>query len=265
MCGIVLVLGGPWSGARAASAEEVNPYIPKAEQLFDNLKYRQALKMLEKAAKWPANTPEQNVSIALLEGVLHCEIGIIEQNAEETQRCKEAFGRALAIDPKAQLSFPVSPKIAEQLEQERPRPPVVVPPPITNDPRIAERPNVTKTETPTATGLGANLAQYRMPMAMVGGGVALAGALSWVRAKSLDHQVRTADTSITTRAQLDGTLRDGKTFETVGWVLLGTGAATALGSLLLPDSSRSEPTPVPAVMGAPMKGGAHLGLHWSLP
>jgi hypothetical protein len=268
-CGVWLLLLGTPGEARASSPQGVNPYIPKAEQLFDNLKYRQALKTLEKAARWPSNTPEQNVSIALLQGVLHCEIGTIEQNAGETQRCVNAFQRALAIDPKAQLSFPVSPKITEQLERVR-KDVVAKIPVIITDPALprVEPENLIQNPTsnssqppPTNLGLHASLSRYRLPIAIAGGGVAMAGALSWVRAKSLDQRVRTADSSITTRAQLEGTLREGRSFETVGWVLLGTGAATALGSMLLLSPSTSTPT----VLAGPTDGGAHMTFHWSIP
>jgi hypothetical protein len=266
--GMLLVLGAPWGAADAAGKYPGNPYIEKATRLYEDFKYAEALRTLERAAKWPSNTPEQNVSIALLEGVLRFEL-------QQPELAESAFKRALAIDPKAQLALTVSPKITDALERLRQ---VVTQPPLTT----LEKPKLTQTgpgrpeseggtqpgtglavdSNPNPTGsLRINLSRYRFPIAIAGGGVALMGALSWTRAKSLEGQVRVADPSITTRAQLEGSLRTGRTFETVGWVLLGTGAATAVGSLLLLNPS----SPAPTVLGGPTNGGAQMSLQWSIP
>lgn len=261
--GILLVLGAPWGAAEAANKYPGNPYIEKATRLYEEFRYAEALRTLEKAARWPSNTPEQNVSIALLEGVLRFEL-------LQPEQAESAFKRALAIDLKAQLALTVSPKITETLERirEEVTPPPPPPPPL---PELKGSDSGEGTQLPTGLGLGLNphppgrpginLSKYRLPIAFAGGGVALMGALSWARAKSLEQQVRVADPSITTRAQLEGSLRQGRTFETVGWVLLGTGAATAVGSFLLLDPSG----PVPTMLGGPTKGGAQVSFQWSTP
>ncbi|AKJ04416.1 TPR domain protein [Archangium gephyra] len=260
LCGLWLVLGAPWSEAGAAEKNRENPYISKATRLYEDFKYTEALRTLEKAAAWPSNTPEQNVFIALVEGVLRFE-------NQQPEQGESAFKRALAIDPKAQLPFSVSPKISETLEMLREQMTVVAgpnhvetmepveppPPPIGPNPGLSSK-------TPT-NPLLSTLSQYRMPLALTGGGLAVVGILSWTQAKSLEQRVRVADPSITTRAQLDGSLRDGRTFETAGWILLGTGVTTAIGSLLFLDA----PASVPNVAGAPTDGGAQVFLHWSIP
>lgn len=87
------------------------------------------------------------------------------------------------------------------------------------------------------------------------------GVLSWMKALPLAQQIKQADASITTRAQLDGLVRQGRTFETAGWILAGAGAATALGSPLLLHSSHAAPT----AMAIPTQGGAYVSLDWNLP
>ena len=213
------------------------------------LQIRRSTPDTQKSSGVARNTPEQNVSIALLEGVLRFE-------TQQPKQGESAFRRALTIDPKAQLALTVSPKITETLErirEEMPPPlPPPPPPPVTIDSTTTgptpTHPDPGKPLPPGPPGF--NLSKYRLPIAIAGGGVALMGALSWTRAKSLEQQVRVADPTITTRAQLDGSLRTGRTFETVGWVLLGAGTATAIGSLVLLNPS----SPVPTLVGGPTKG-----------
>jgi hypothetical protein len=101
----------------------------------------------------------------------------------------------------------------------------------------------------------------KLPVAIGGGVVALGGILAWGRAKSLEGKVRRADPSITTRTQLEDTLQQGRTFEKVGWVLMGLGAATTAGSLLFLDrpTEGARPTIIP------MAQGAQLAVSWRLP
>jgi hypothetical protein len=253
LCGVLLVLGAPWGTARAAdkvkSNAKGNPYIPAALRLYEEIEYEEALQALDKAAKWPSNTPEDEVRIALLEGILRFEL-------RQDERGVSAFRRALAIDLQAQSPVSVSPKIAEQLEQVRRKMRIEIVAP--ENPVVPNPPPPLPPEPPT---LRERLAGYRLPIAIGGGVVALGGALSWTRAKSLEGRLRSVDPTITTRQQLDGTVREGRTFESVGWVLLGVGAATAVGSLLLLDT----PPPAPNVSAAPTPGGAHVSLSWSLP
>ncbi len=259
LCGVLLVLGEPWGTARAAdkikSKAKGNPYIPAALRLYEAIEYEDALQTLDKAAKWPSNTPEDEVRIALLEGILRFEL-------RQDERGVSAFRRALAIDLEAQPPVSVSPKIAEQLEQVRRKMRIEIAGPETPVVKNTPPPPLPPSPQPPTLTTRERLAGYRLPIAIGGGVVALGGALSWTRAKSLEQRLRSVDPTITTRQQLDGTVREGRTFESVGWVLLGVGAATAVGSLLLLDT----PTPTtPSVSAAPTPGGAHVSLSWSLP
>jgi hypothetical protein len=254
VCGVLLVLSAPWSESWAAAEERGNPYIAKATQLREKFKYDDALQMLEKAAKWPSNTPEQVVAISLLEGVLQYE------TTQQTELAEQCFLLALTLSPEAQIPLDVSPKITDLLEKVRARvkAPVAVEPPPPPD-KNAEGPITTVVS--SQPPLRDRLSPYRVPVAIAGGGVAVVGVLSWVRAKSLEQQLREGDASITTRAQLNDAVRRGKTFETAGWILVGAGAAASLGSLLFLQPSGSTPT----LSAAPTEGGAQVSLFWRTP
>lgn len=259
--GVFLTFGLPEGQGFAAAAKGRGSLYQRAMEDYQAFKYTEALQILDQARK-QTEAPEQHVSIDLLDGVIRFEIGQPEQAGD-------SFRRALIINPKAQLSFDVSPKITELLEKVRtessPAPPVVQPPPPPPKPvdaPVAPRPTDTpRTSTHTEATSSKGLSAARVPLAIAGGGVAIVGVLSWVKALSVAQQIKRADASITTRDQLDGLVRQGKTFETAGWILMGAGAATALGSLLLIHPSSTAPT----AMVMPTQGGAYGSLQWSLP
>lgn len=95
-----------------AAAGPQNPYLDPALQLYQNLEFQEALRVIDKAIAWPGNTPEQDVRAGLLEGVVCAQLG-------KTDRALGAFKRALAIDPGARLYFDISPKIAQLLSRAR--------------------------------------------------------------------------------------------------------------------------------------------------
>src|SRR5690349_10891812 len=176
VCGVLLVLSAPWSASWAAAKERDNPYIAKATQLREKFKYNDALQMLEKAAKWPSNTPEQVVTISLLEGVLRYE------TAQRPELAEQCFERALTLSPDAQIPLDVSPKITDQLEKVRTRVKAAL---AAKSPPPPDKPaEVPMLGVSSQGSLGDRLSPYRVPVAIAGGGVAVVGVLSWVRAKS---------------------------------------------------------------------------------
>ena len=92
--------------AMAAQVSTKNPHLQKALRLFDAFEYEESLRVLDKAEQWPANTPEDKVHIALLEGVLSYE-------TQQPVRGERAFQRALELDRNAKLTLSVSPKVVE--------------------------------------------------------------------------------------------------------------------------------------------------------
>lgn len=236
--------------AMAAEFPTKNPHLQKALRLFDAFEYEESLRVLDKAEQWPSNTPEDKVNIALLEGVLSYE-------TQQPVRGDRAFQRALELDRKAKLTLPVSPKVAARLEELRGKPPPPPPPPPTTVVNPPPPPVVTDSTTePKPTGR----MNLKLPVAIGGGVVAVGGILSLTRAKSLEGKVRNADASITTRARLDDTLGQARTFEKVGWVLMGLGAATTAGSLLFLNT----PTEGAKATVTPVAQGAQLSISWSL-
>ncbi len=233
--------------AMAAEIRSKNPHLQKAFRLFDAFEYEAALRMLDKAEQWLPNTAEDKVSIALLEGVLSYE-------THQLDRGDRAFLRALVLDRTAKIFVAVSPKLAARLEELRAR----LPPekPASASPQVPAPPSM-----PPPAHEPARRMSLQLPGIIGGGVVAAGGILAWSKAKSLEGKVRNADPSITTRVQLNETLQQGKTFEKVGWVLMGLGAATTTCSLLFlgrPDEGAKATL-------TPLEQGARLSVSWSLP
>jgi len=245
--GVLLVLvGGP---VLAAEFPTKNKQLQRALRLYEAFEYEEALRVLDKAEQVPTNTQEDKVNTALLEALLSYE-------TQQPVRGDRAFQRALDLDPNAKLPFKVSPKLAARLEELRaeavakktPQPPPRVeppPPPVVTDtvpqPKATRRMNL------------------KLPVAIGGSVVALGGILAVTQSKSLEGKVRDADSSIDSRKKLEDTLSQARTFNTVGWVLMGLGAATTAGSLLFldmpPEGAKATVTPV--------AHGAQLSISWS--
>jgi hypothetical protein len=237
---------------------EGNPHLQEALRFYDALEYEKALGALAEARQGPSNTPEEQVHIEMLEGFLSFEL-------HQPERGKNAFRRALSVNPEAKPTLRVSPKVLQALEEARAElraareaSPVVEAVP----PRVVEAisPRTDTTDEAPGSGFGA-LSRFRLPIAIGGGVVTVGGVLAWTRARSLASRVRTADVSIKTRDQLESTLSQGRTFEKVGWGLMGLGIATTAGSLLLLDAPASGAR----ASIIPTQGGAHLALTWGLP
>lgn len=96
----------------AVAAGGGNPYLEPASRLYQSLEFNEALRTLEKALKWPSNTPEEDIRAAVLEGLITAQLG-------KSERAESAFKRALAMDPSATLPFKVSPKISRLFEKAR--------------------------------------------------------------------------------------------------------------------------------------------------
>ncbi|SET33392.1 hypothetical protein [Stigmatella erecta] len=226
-----------------------NTALQRAFRLYNAFEYEKALKALEKASQKPDLTDEEKVSIGLLEGVLSFE-------TQQLERGRSAFARALELNLEANPPFALAPKVATVLEEERERIRLIrFPPlPVVDPPVIGPPSGELLSKSPWGSKL-------RLPVAIGGGAVAVGGLVFWSRAKSLEGKVRRADPSITTTKQLDDTLQKGRTFETVGWVLMPLGVAASVGSLLFLDS----PGPGVGVALLPTSQGAQMSLSGSFP
>lgn len=230
-----------------AEAAAANPHLQTALKRYDDLEYEEALSALAKARQWPGSTLEEQVYIELLEGVLSFELN-------QPERGRSAFQRALALNPEARLPLRVSPKVVRQLEEAR-------------DERQALQTAAPVVEAASPTGTEAvrseppMAARLRLPIAIGGGVVAAGGLLALVQARSLSSDVRSADPTIRTQDDLDDTLSRGRTYEKVGWGLMGLGVAATVGSLLF----LKAPDTAPQAAVSPTRGGAHFSLSWVLP
>src|SRR5437868_2715377 len=194
---LLIVVSIPTSAAEAAAT---NPHLQSALSLFRDIEYEKALQALDQAKQWPSNTLEDRISIALLEGVLSYETGQPERGAS-------AFQWALEHDLKAKLPFLVSPKVTARLEElreqlRREQSASLVPQPSATRPEPPGPPDEPKPE---------RRMNLKLPVAIGGGVVAVSGLLAWGKGKSLESKVRRADPLITTRAQLEDTLQQGRT------------------------------------------------------
>ena len=243
-CFLLVLLFAP---AVAADTPSQNPHLQAAHRLFDALEYEEALLQLGQAEQWSLNTVEDRVSIALFEGVLAYE-------TQQPERGEKAFQRALELNRRAALKLAVSPKVSRRLEELRAR----LPPEVPQEP---PPPTAPLTATPAPTSRQGSHGSLKLPVASGGGVIAVGGMVAWGRAKSLEGKARRADVSITTRAQLEDTVRQGKTFERVGWGLMGLGAAMTAGSLFFLD----RPADAAGVSLTPVSQGARFSVSWALP
>lgn len=139
-------------------------YLTAATRLLEATEYEQALKQLEKA-KSLTRSPQDEVRVHLLEGVVNGELGRLE-------KAKASFRAGLALDVSAELPVKVSRRLKELFEGARVEmakvAPVVLPqpavttPPTPPTPRSAElveapvaAPPPRSRVLPTVLGLGA--------------------------------------------------------------------------------------------------------------
>lgn len=106
---VLLALSG--SGAALGKTEDVRRYITSAAHLYENLEYERALEQLSRAKRL-ASRPEDDVAIALYEGIILGDLGRWEDS-------RAAFKAGLFLSPDAKLPVKVSPKLEAELEKVR--------------------------------------------------------------------------------------------------------------------------------------------------
>lgn len=107
----LLVLGVLPASARAQ--DEFNRYFTAAVRLYKSLEYERALDQLRRASRLDL-TIDQDVSVAILEGIIQADMGKREASSV-------AFRTALLLDPEAKLPFKVAPKMMRDFEEIRAR------------------------------------------------------------------------------------------------------------------------------------------------
>jgi hypothetical protein len=108
------------------AAESLNPYLAPAIQQIRDFDEAGALATLEKARKWPQNTPRDLAQVYFYTGLAHGALA----HEDEAVRC---FKNALELDPSVSLPRDASPRIKEWWKraggtlEEPPPPPSLVP------------------------------------------------------------------------------------------------------------------------------------------
>lgn len=93
----------------SAQADAVERYLTAASRLYENLEYERALEQLKRARSISGRTVEDDVSIALYEGIILADLGKKEDSIA-------AFKEGLYLKPDAKLPVRVSPKVVSDFE-----------------------------------------------------------------------------------------------------------------------------------------------------
>ncbi|WP_143101351.1 tetratricopeptide repeat protein [Stigmatella aurantiaca] len=247
------VLGALFPMATQAQ-EDFQGALAEARRLYEELEYEQALVQLQ-WAKPRARTPEQEVALGLLEGIVLGDMG-------ERGPSLAAFHAALLLDPEAKLPLKVAPKVARDFEEMRRRaradllkkqPPVSAPsqevPPSVSAPRQSLKPDLTpppvRSPAPYAPVAETQARSGRrvLPWALAGAGaVALGvGTVFGLKSRASVSDARNGVFLDETRAHLEDA-RGSAGVANVLFGVAGAASAAALGTwLLAPGASSKAP------------------------
>lgn len=262
---VLLCLFGSAGPAFAASApapapKPPNPLIETIENLYQKASFEEALMVLETAARAPDNDDRDRERLAVLEGVLQAEL--LKEDV-----AREAFARALELNPEASLPDYVPPKTVKLFEEMRRaeaaiiRPPPPPPPTPATPEEMAPHPRVVVLGNSEPPWLLANRQLAWIPIG-VGGAAAAGGITLAVVSHGINGALRAGDSTIRSPDELDLALYRGRTFQATGWMLIGAGGALVAGGLawhFAPDLQGLF------VSAAPTPGGMFATLSGSLP
>ncbi|MBK7864567.1 MAG: hypothetical protein IPJ65_39395 [Archangiaceae bacterium] len=225
--------------AAAEVSTDVRKYLGSASALFEKLEYEKALAQL-KRAKVKSQGPEDDLKIALLEGVVLAEMG--------DATAPSVFASALGMDPSATLPMVVSPKVQRvfdkakaqvqkvldaqaavekqkedarrkddedrRKQEEANRPPEPKPEPA---PVIVQQPK------PQPSGGLRRIAWVPAAVGVVSAGV---GTVLLVQASSAHGQL--TNNGPTNKEEALAIANRGASMQVAGWVLVGVGAAAVV-------------------------------------
>jgi hypothetical protein len=237
--GLTLVAVLVTTGAFAEPSAAVKKYLGGAAALFENLEYEKALTQLGRA-KAKSQGPEDDAAIALYEGTVLAEMG--------DPRASSLFVLALGIEPDAQLPFVVSPKVQQVFDKAKasvsklvkpkpapePEPPKEAPPPKETPPPAQPPPPALQPAPPptpppavSAARPSAQSSGIVRKLSFVPGVLGVGAAVTGVVLRLLADSVHT---SLVTGAPMSpddarNQVSTGKLYQTVGFLLIGIGAA----------------------------------------
>jgi len=108
---LVVCLAGLSSGSALSGQDDVERYLRSATALYERFEFERALEHV-RHAKALQPTPDQTITLSLLEGILLYELG-------KPEEAGGAFLEGLTLDHSVKLPWKVSPKIATAFEQAR--------------------------------------------------------------------------------------------------------------------------------------------------
>jgi tetratricopeptide (TPR) repeat protein len=239
-------------GWPAHADEEVPRYLDAARKLYESLDYERALAQLQRARRFSRGA-DDDVAIALHEGILLAELGRVEES-------NAAFREALFLQPEAALPLKVSPKLVAAFEKVRaqirserraaPPPPPPARLPVVPTPKPA--PPITAPTPPAAASPGGGMRAYSWAPAALGLGLGGGGAWFALQAKQRADALSTGRGLLTDQA---AALRDeGKQLQTTAIALFAGGGAALLaaGAMFVLD----EPPPARVALAISGEGAA---------
>jgi hypothetical protein len=226
--------------AWAEVSPDVKKYVGSAAALFEKLEYEKALAQL-KRAKAKSQGPEDDLRIALYEGIVLAEMGDATAPA--------AFASALGMDPSATLPLVVSPKVqkvfdkakaqvqkvleaeaeaqrqrdaaqrAKEEEQRRAEEASKPPPP----PKKEEAPVVVEQPKPAPSG---GLRRFWWAPAAVAAVSGATAAVLLVQANAASNALKS--NTPTSREEALATANRGANLQVAGWTMVGVAGAAAV-------------------------------------
>lgn len=260
------------SGALAEVSPDVKKYVGSASALFEKLEYEKALAQL-KRAKAKSQGPEDDLRIALLEGIVLAEMG--DANAPA------AFASALGMEPNVTLPMVVSPKVQrvfdkakaqvqrvlaaeaeverqkaeeKRKQEEASRPP----PPVEKKPEPA--PVVVEQPKPQPQ---TNLRAVAIVPAAIGVVSAGVGTVLLFQAKAAQAALKAGTPA--NKDEAIATANRGASMQIAGWALVGVGAAAVVAAGALFALGPGNTGATASVFVAPGPGGLSASASLSVP
>ncbi|MBL8953754.1 MAG: hypothetical protein JNK82_23465 [Myxococcaceae bacterium] len=257
---VVLATAAP---AWAAITPDVKKYLGSAAALFEKLEYEKALAQL-KRAKAKSQGPEDDLRIALYEGIVLAEMG--------DSTAPSAFASALGMDPNVSLPLVVSPKVQKVFDKAKAQVQKVLEAEAAvqrqkDEEEARKREEARKKEEASRPAPPPVVAERRQPEpsrgvrrfwwapAIVGVAGLATGATLLVMANA-DAGALRADRPMTREEALSIANR-GANLQVGGWAVLSVGIVAAVAAVgLFVFGGPSEPAPVSASVVLTPSGGA---------
>jgi tetratricopeptide (TPR) repeat protein len=244
---LLLLLGLTPTAAQAAS--EASKYLTAAVRLYENLEYERALQKLAQAKRL-VRAMEEDVTIALYEGLIYADMNKWEE-------ANIAFKEGLYLKPDAQLPAKAAPKVQRAFEAARQEVKAELARAATpqkpsrpeQEPLVAAPPAASPA--PVEVEARGSRSRALLPAA-VGGGLLIAGGVMWGLAFSERGKLRSTEPQFATRDEVQRSASRGRTYQTVGFTLMGAGVV----GLGLAAGLYATGAPAPVAVSATPEGAA---------